>query len=233
MKKLSTTICTLSLLAFSSVEAKEVGQPPQKNECQSMTFHHGDILKRMKRFEDMLGKLATSKNPTKDINAFLAKHGLPIRAAQSSKHSPPKDRIEDGMSSEVVVFLKTLKSPPKAGFGLDEVYEFASADAKKPLRKFTLPGNSPTPKGFVGNDVVVDARLGNPCSGTARDVLLRISADGTMRAIDDFKAQGWMDVPGDLCKAKAIYKDSAYGACASITDDKGKKRVLVYQEPMT
>ena len=201
--------------------------------CDSLGEQLNPILKKkLDDYNKFIISLQNEKDPIKAINKRIKSHGLLMDAYINEKlvKNYPSSYSLDTVSGARTMFLKSMKLPP--GLHNDIIYEVSANDSVKPVRSWQVPANQ-TFHGIRGNEILYQGWLATPCSPFKRDVVLAISPDGSFRAVPDVK------IPerniGIKCPAKkTIFKGSDYSGCAEMIDLKTKKkRIIVFQFPMT
>lgn len=200
--------------------------------CEKLGKISPALTKKLAEYDKFVDSLQNEKDPLKKINRWIKDKGILLDAHISEKlvKNYPSSFMDDSMDGAYKLFLKNLKLPP--GLSNDLIYEVASYDSAKTIRAWQIPSNA-TFLGIRGNEIFHRSYLGSPCAKFRRDVLLAISPDGKFRAVADEK---FPEPKYNLvCEAvKTVYKKSEYGACLEMKDiNSRKKRILIYQSPMT
>jgi hypothetical protein len=190
------------------------------------------LKKKLEEYDKFVVSLQSEKDPVTKINQRIKAKGILLEANINQKlvKNYPSSFYDKSITGARKLFLRNLKLPP--GLSNDIIYEVASTDSTKVLRSWQIPSNEFF-RGILGNEIIIRAYLGTPCSKFHRDVLLAISSHGEFRAIKDVDLK---EPKYDLkCAAvKTIFKNSDSGACLELVDLKSKKkRIIVYQQPMT
>lgn len=201
--------------------------------CESLKGQlNPKLKKKLDAYEKFIVSLQSEARPLPKINQRIKREGILLDAYIGDKFvkSYPSSFVLDMVSEARTLFLRNLKLPP--GLTNDIVYEVADAKSEKIVRTWQLPANGSF-QGIRGNEIIFRSDLGTPCMNFKRDVTLAASPNGKFRAVEDvkFPAADW----GQACPAaRKIFSGSDYGACVYLIDLKTKKkRVLVYQTPMT
>lgn len=198
--------------------------------CEKLGKITPALTKKLKEYDQFVLSLQSSRTPEKEINKRIKSHGILLDAYINEKlvKNYPSAFMDDSISGAYTLFLKSTKLPP--GLSNDIIYEVATLDSAKALRHWQIPANQSF-LGIQGNEIIHRTYLGSACSNIRRDVLLAISPDGKFRAIPDLKMEEMKYIPCPA--AKVIFKDSD-GSCAELVDAKSKKkRIIVFQSPMT
>jgi hypothetical protein len=227
------------LLAFALLPALAFGA--EKDACQERGFDvKGNVREIVALYDKFALSLQGKKNPFAEVQAYLAKNGLPF-SADIEKGGVKKSLILGWMEMdstgdpEAIVFVKKLKAPAKSGVKFDKVYLFESGSAKKALHIWNVPFNSFYPAGLIGDELIFHTSIYGYCRETQSvEITLAIKPDGTFRALDWPKDAKLKEVPEQKCQAKKFFKGSDYTSCSEILDSKSKKnRVIVWEQPMT
>lgn len=190
------------------------------------------LKKKLDDYEKFVVSLQSEKDPIKSINKRIKTDGLLLEAHINEKlvKNYPSSFHDDSITGARKLFLKNLKLPP--GLHNDLIYEVATFDSTRAVRSWQIPSNNSF-LGIHGNEIILRAYLGTPCSKFNRDVLLAVLPNGKYRAIPDMKIpepKYNMNCAG----SKTLYKGSEFGACLQLQDLKtNKQRIMVYQQPMT
>ncbi|MFL5784868.1 MAG: hypothetical protein ACJ76H_09685 [Bacteriovoracaceae bacterium] len=190
------------------------------------------MKKKLADYDRFVVSLQSDKEPFKSINKRIKTHGLLLDAyiREDLVKKYPSRISNDSITEAHSIFLRNLKLPP--GLTNDLVYEITNKNSVKIVRTWQLPANS-TFLGIRGNEILHRTFLGSPCGQIHRDVTLGISPNGKFRALPDMKLPRpklHLNCPA----VKAIYKNSGFGDCMELVDIKTrKKRIIVYQSPMT
>jgi hypothetical protein len=203
----------LMFLFATTAFAKDCGNPNMK--------------KKLLNYEAFI-----KKNPnTKEINAFLKKHGMLTNVFFSEK-GPKKypDHVEgDQLAASKAVFLHKL-SENKDLF-LERVFEIASETSEKISFRWHLPVNQ-VPDGIMGKEIIHKTYLHADCFEASKEVLIAVLPDGKFRAIDPVKFPEKKAVKCSILKK--LFQDPDTGSCFEFTDMKSqKKRFLVFENPVT
>lgn len=198
--------------------------------CEKLGKITPALTKKLKEYDQFVVSLQNSKTPEKEINKRIRSQGILLDAYINEKLAKNYTSafIDDSISGAYTLFLKNTKLPP--GLSNDIIYEVAKSDSAKSIRHWQIPANQSF-LGIMGNEIIHRTYLGSPCASIRRDVLLAISPNGKFRAIPDTKIpeMKYIQCPA----AKVIFKDSD-GSCAELIDAKSKKkRIIVFQSPMT
>jgi hypothetical protein len=218
MIKLFYFLILISLQAFACDEIKNQLNPQLK--------------KKLGDYDKFIVSLQSEKDPIKAINKRIRTHGILLAAYINEKlvKNYPSSFYDESITGARKLFLKNMKLPP--GLSNDIIYEVATLDSPKALRSWQIPSNHNF-LGIRGNEIILRAYLGTPCSNFRRDVLLAVSSNGRFRAIPDIK------IPEpkynlNCAGVKTLYQGSEYGACLQFQEIKSKKkRIIVFQQPMS
>ena len=200
--------------------------------CESLGKISPVLTKKLQVYDKFVESLQSEKDPFPKINRWIKNKGILMDAHISEKlvKNYPSAFSDDSITGAHRLFLKNLKLPP--GLSNDLIYEVPSHDSPKYIRSWQIPSNA-TFLGIRGNEIFYRTYLGSPCGKFKRDVLIAISPNGKFRAVPDEK---FPEPKYNLeCEAvKAVYKKSEYGACLELKDiNSRKKRIIIYQSPMT
>jgi hypothetical protein len=200
--------------------------------CETLGKISPVLTKKLKEYDAFVLSLQSEKDPLPKINRWIKNKGILLDAHISEKlvKNYPSAFADDSITGAHTLFLKNLKLPP--GLSNDLIYEVPSYDSPKTIRSWQIPSNG-TFLGIRGNEIFYRTYLGSPCSKIKRDILIAISPNGKFRAVADEK---FPEPKYNLaCEAVGrVYKKSEYGACLELKDiNSRKKRIIIYQSPMT
>lgn len=209
-------VCLLSLILTTS---NSFGQM-----CPNVVFK-GHVQKSATAFDRFL-KAHQGKTPTiKQLNALIAREGLPFRVQSNNRPDYVEVKTINGVAP--VVFLKRLDLKE----GLDPVYEVSDIHSQKTLKTWHLPAEHGYPMAINGNELIFNQALTPFCGppSLTTGVRLAVKPDGSFKAVNIEIADALKEVSD--CPAKALLP---HGKCAGVPDlktDGDDLRLLVFQLP--
>ena len=133
------------------------------------------------------------------------------------------------------LFLRKLDVPKNSHLTLDVVYEVSSFKSHRVLRQWNLPYESAQTQGIDQDRLLYEYSLSPICEGSAFKVVMSVTPDHRFEAVDvDISKFEKPKLVSSCAAAKSIFKKSSYSVCGEFYDVKTKKkRILVWQQPMT
>ncbi|MCO5143157.1 MAG: hypothetical protein M9962_08720 [Oligoflexia bacterium] len=224
------------LVLISSAHGKN-----KKQICPDMPHLEmkGNIFKKIQAYDRFLLNLKTGEH-IPALNEYKKDFGLPLYV--SFPEDPPKEypnyvATDDMGYPSAYVFFKKMVFQHKSDPGFDEIYEAKSKDSTKVVNKWNIPYNDPRIVGIEGSELIVAHTFSTFCAKKPKkfEVRLFIQPDGEYRVVGSKKIKSTLKhIKEDNCAAVQIIKNSDYTLCKEAIDQKTKKkRVLVYEGPMT